>query len=72
MSASEKEGSDSENAMSGLEEAGQSGRHRTYVSDEDKLSLVRLCVLNQDHFRSMKRGKFWENIKALYLQEHRK
>ncbi len=40
-------------AISGLEEAGhetQEKRHRTYISDEDELRLMQLCVQNQGRF----------------------
>jgi hypothetical protein len=59
MSAPDTDAADWGEAMSGIEEAGQEGqekRHRTYISEEDKLDLIRLCVLNQDWFHTIKEG----------------
>ncbi len=33
-------------------------------------NLIQLRILNQDRFRIVIRGRFWELIKQLYLQEH--
>lgn len=42
---------------------------RTYLTDKNKITLVRLCVDNQKEFAKSSRGAFWAMISQLLLQK---
>ncbi|RPB05755.1 hypothetical protein L873DRAFT_1797486 [Choiromyces venosus 120613-1] len=44
-------------------------RRRTYLTDENKLALVKLCVENQADFQERRKGQFWMMISGLLEQE---
>jgi hypothetical protein len=41
----------------------KSKRHRTFLSDTDKLMLVRICVDFQHLYIDRKKGKYWDMVK---------
>jgi len=44
-------------------------RRRTYLTDENKLMRVRMCVENQMDFQDGRKGQFWAMISDLLHQE---
>ncbi|RPA99887.1 hypothetical protein L873DRAFT_1806043 [Choiromyces venosus 120613-1] len=44
-------------------------RRCTYLTDENKLALVKLCVENQADFQERRKGQFWMMISGLLEQE---